>query len=58
MDTISSCTVQEGYVENSDDCDDVNAERYLGANEYCNGLDDDCDGEIDEEDAIDRIVFL
>ena len=44
-------------VENNDDCDDVNAERYLGANEYCNGLDDDCDGEVDEEDAVDKEVF-
>ena len=29
----------------------------LGANEYCNGLDDDCDGEVDEEDAIDKEIF-
>ena len=28
LDTISSCVLQEGYVENSDDCDDVNAERF------------------------------
>ena len=57
LDTMSSCVVQEGYVENNDDCDDVNTERYLGANEYCNGLDDDCDGEVDEEDAVDKEVF-
>ena len=31
-----------------DDCDDDNASIKPGADELCNGLDDDCDGDIDE----------
>ncbi|MEN8182629.1 MAG: putative metal-binding motif-containing protein, partial [Myxococcota bacterium] len=30
------------------DCDDTDAAIFPGANEVCNGLDDDCDGGVDE----------
>ncbi len=30
------------------DCDDTNPEVYPGAGEYCNGVDDDCDGVVDD----------
>ena len=32
-----------------EDCDDTDPNRFPLANETCNGIDDDCDGEIDEE---------
>ena len=32
-----------------EDCDDSIASVYPGANEICDGLDNDCDGEVDEE---------
>lgn len=29
------------------DCDDADATRYVGATESCNGVDNDCDGQVD-----------
>jgi uncharacterized protein (TIGR03382 family) len=34
-----------------DDCDDLNSTAYPGATESCNGVDDNCDGSIDEAGA-------
>jgi len=42
----------EGYVTQMGDCRDHYAEVYPGADEYCDGLDNDCDG-ITDEDPID-----
>ena len=37
-----------GWVPLSGDCDDNNGLAFPGAIELCNGVDDDCDGEVDE----------
>lgn len=37
----------EGYVDNSTDCNDDNNAIYSGAPETCNGVDEDCDGTVD-----------
>ena len=39
------------------DCDDARSGAHPGADEYCNGNDDDCDGSTDEEDAADCDVY-
>ncbi len=49
---IKSCSQPEGYVSNADDCNDIISAINPGSVEICdNGVDDDCDGNIDESDA-------
>jgi hypothetical protein len=47
--TVTSCDEPKGYVLNDLDCDDSNAEVRPGLAEVCDGIDNDCDVEIDEE---------
>ena len=47
--TQSTCNgAPSGYVANSTDCNDASATTYPGATELCNGIDDNCNGTIDE----------
>lgn len=43
-----SCTQPEGYVLLGNDCDDDSSDRYPGNPEVCDGIDNDCDGEVDD----------
>ena len=46
---VCSCKIGEGYVGYIfDDCDDFNDQVFVGAAEFCNGIDDDCDGNVDD----------
>lgn len=45
---LSACVAPVGYVENSEDCDDFQPNSYPGASEVCDGLDNNCDGGVDE----------
>ncbi|HCH66636.1 MAG TPA: hypothetical protein DFR83_27770 [Deltaproteobacteria bacterium] len=46
------------YVLLGDDCDDGDALVSPSASERCNGIDDDCDGEADEEPTVDPLTWL
>ena len=46
---------QDGWT-GEEDCDDTNGAVFPGAGEVCDGIDNDCDGEIDEY-ATDATVF-
>jgi len=54
--TTLSCDQPEGYGAEQDDCDDTRAEVYPGADEVCDGLDNDCDGDADS-DAVDMVSW-
>jgi hypothetical protein len=41
----------DGFSECAGDCDDTEADVYPGGVEQCNGIDDDCDGAVDEDAA-------
>jgi hypothetical protein len=44
---LYSCPWPAGYVPIAGDCNDNNAQIHPGAAEMCDGLDNDCDGQVD-----------
>jgi hypothetical protein len=53
----SACDMPTGYAAESDDCDDTDGTVFPDAPERCNDLDDDCDGTVDEPDAVDAATW-
>jgi hypothetical protein len=51
--TTEACSAPEGHVGDSSDCDDAIGTTFPGAAEACDGIDNDCDGVTDEDDAVD-----
>jgi hypothetical protein len=45
---LGNCPPPIGYVRNKTDCDDTDPDIHPGAVELCNGVDDDCNGKVDE----------
>jgi hypothetical protein len=46
---VQDCAQPEGHVSEGNDCDDTDATVNPMAAEACDGVDDDCDGQIDED---------
>ena len=55
--TSVACSAPSGYVSSSTDCNDRNSGVNPGANEYCDGVDNDCDGSTDESGALDETTW-
>ena len=55
--TTPSCYQPTGYVADATDCDDATSTTYPGADETCDTVDNNCDGDIDEDDAIDVLTW-
>lgn len=55
--TYQSCQQPDGFVTNNTDCDDGDADINPAAEEMCDEIDNDCDGDTDEADAIDAETY-
>jgi hypothetical protein len=51
--STQACTAPSGYGADASDCDDADANAYPGNSEYCDGTDNNCDGSVDENSAVD-----
>ncbi len=54
---VASCTGPIGWIADGTDCDDLRPDVYPGAEEFCSGIDENCDGTIDNDDATDAPVW-
>ena len=55
--TTSSCTKPSGYVADGTDCDDISNLIYPNAPEYCDEIDQDCDGATYDSEALDPLTW-
>jgi len=44
-----ACDAPDTYVSNQQDCDDSRSDVFTGAPEHCDGMDEDCNGAIDND---------
>lgn len=58
-DTVAACTNPFGYADATagEDCDDEEPLSRPGGVELCNGVDDDCNGAVDEPEALDATAW-
>ena len=56
--TIQSCTAPTGFFAISADCNDSDVHIKPNTSEVCDGIDNNCDGIIDGEDAIDKSTWF
>jgi hypothetical protein len=55
---FEACSPLPGLAYDNTDCDDSREGVHPGADEYCDGLDNDCDGEVDEEPVDPVTLYL
>ena len=57
VESVQACEAPRNHLAWAEDCDDTNADNHPGADEWCDGVDNDCDGETDEDDAVDALIW-
>ena len=55
--SIHACDQPASYVVDNTDCDDSNADTYPNAREYCDGIDTNCNGVLDDNSAVDVLQW-
>jgi hypothetical protein len=55
--SITSCTQPPDHVISSSDCDDRDPDVYPWAEELCDGVDNDCNGTVDDPDLLESVVY-
>jgi hypothetical protein len=55
---LAACRAPENYVSNSLDCDDADDDYHPGVAEACDGVDNDCNGSVDDGEAPDGDVYF
>ena len=55
---VVACEPVEGWITQGGDCDDTNADVNPLGIELCDGVDNNCDGEVDGETAVDKDFFF
>lgn len=53
----SACAAPAGFAATADDCDDADPARSPGEIEHCDGIDEDCDEQIDDTPVDGRWTF-
>ena len=54
---VEACDTPTEHVGRAGDCDDAHATAHPGAVEICDTLDNDCDGTVEEDDAVDATTW-
>ncbi len=57
LQAIDACNAPSGTVANDQDCDDTDAAVHPGAAEVCDGIDNDCDGQVDPVSSTDAATW-
>lgn len=55
--TLTACEQPSNYAATGDDCNDVDAAVHPGAVEHCDTTDNDCDGDVAEDDSVDATTW-